>query len=105
MSDASDNAWSRDLINRLNVGGTWTVPRSGLTFTKTGEKDMILSSRLPYHPELGGTDVEWIVYQDMDFGVIRDKFADIGVTVVERLTGEPGKFGVGQTASEKADEQ
>lgn len=46
---AQAKAWTQSLINTLNDGGTWMVPRSGtiITFDKTNKKAQVTHQMIP----------------------------------------------------------
>lgn len=72
--------WSRKLFRSLNEAGVWGVPRSGLVLTKRGTR-MILTSRAPWTPSLGGLSEDWPKYQREDFLLIRAHFEAAGIQV------------------------
>lgn len=89
-----DIQWSRNLISTLSIGGTWMVPRSGLIFSKTGEKELTLISKMPFMPEMAGaaadggdvpaTKEALEEYQQEDFNVIARHFLAAGVVVKKK---------------------
>lgn len=99
----SDIKWSRDHIDRLTVGGVWTVPRSGLVFTKTGENSMALTERLkmsmgafiavgaPTMVVIGHGSAE--AWQQADFECIASHFRAAGVEVEDRTKEKPDAKG------------
>lgn len=90
MTAASDRAWCRELFAGLRVGGVWAVPRSGLVFRRDAG-ELVLVDRMPWTDELQeaaavGLDVpkseqELSAYQDLDYRLIRDRFAGAGIRV------------------------
>lgn len=84
----TDIQWSKNLFASMREGATWGVPRSGLIFTKRGNK-LILTERMPYTRELAiaggaGADVpetedEMNEYQRADFNAIAAHFVAAGV--------------------------
>lgn len=86
-----DIQWCRNLINTLSLKGSWAVPRSGLIFSKTGEKELTLISSMPFMTGMAeaaqdGKDVPATKealeeYQQSDFNVIAEHFLAAGVVV------------------------
>lgn len=67
--------WCRGLFHALADGGKWGVPRSGLTFTRKGDK-FVLTDRAAYFEGLA-----WIIYQQSDYLVIKEEFEAAGIPV------------------------
>jgi hypothetical protein len=71
----TDADWCRWMMRSLALGGVWGVPRSGLTFTKTAEDTLTLTSKvamaMPGFSE----------FQDDDYAVIKQKFEEAGYKV------------------------
>lgn len=67
--------WCRGLFCALKDGGKWGVPRSGLTFTRRGDK-FVLTDRAAYYEGLA-----WIIYQQSDYLVIKEEFEAAGIPV------------------------
>ncbi len=44
--------WTVNHLSMLKVHGVWAVPRSGLIFTKTGEKEVTLTTVMPFMAEM-----------------------------------------------------
>jgi hypothetical protein len=44
--------WTVNHLNMLQVHGTWSIPRSGMIYTKTGEKEVTLSVVMPFMAEM-----------------------------------------------------
>ena len=95
MSDrarASDAIWCGSFFARMNEGAVWAVPRSGLTFRRRGDS-LHLIERMPYTDALAraaeaGAAVPrsadaLLAYQDEDFALIRSRFEDAGIRVVD----------------------
>jgi len=40
--------WTASHLNRLYTGGTWMLPRAGLIFVKTGDKEITLNVAMPF---------------------------------------------------------
>lgn len=90
-SDNSDTAWCRMMFGNLAENGIWGVPRSGLIFQRRGDK-LVLTDKMPYTEEITeafekGADVPPNAkvledYQNRDYELIRQKFAEAGITVV-----------------------
>ena len=70
----ADIDWSLGLLATLNTGGVWFVPRSGLMFTKTGEKSMELRELMPDLLEL----------QTADYRCIAGRFRAAGIEVSDK---------------------
>jgi hypothetical protein len=73
--------WCRNLFDMLSDGGAWGVPRSGLTFTKQGDR-LVLTNRAAI-----SQTADWRAYQQSDYEAIKRQFglADI---IVEDATHE-----------------
>ena len=94
MIPQSDIDWSRGLLATLNAGGVWCVPRSGLMFTKTGEKSMELRVLMPFSPEMAyaadegqdvpGTEEDLLELQAEDYRCIAGRFRAAGIEVSDK---------------------
>ena len=94
MIPQSDIDWSRGLLATLNTGGVWCVPRSGLMFTKTGEKSMELRVLMPFSPEMAyaadegqdvpGTEEYLLELQMADYRCIAGRFRAAGIEVSDK---------------------
>jgi hypothetical protein len=83
-------AWCRSHFASMRNGGIWAVPRSGLVFTRRG-RELVLTAQMPWSDELAaaaarGRDVpktenELLVYQELEFETIRDRFERAGINV------------------------
>lgn len=83
-------AWSRQRFDLMTDGGIWSVPRSGLIFTRRADQ-LVLTQRMPWSPELAqaaadGLDVPadadaLTAYQDADYEIIREHFEAAGISV------------------------
>ncbi len=90
----ADIEWSRGLLATLNTGGVWCVPRSGLIFTKTGEKSMELRVLMPFSPEMAyaadegrdapGTEEDLLEWQMVDYRCIAERFRAAGIEVSDK---------------------
>jgi len=87
VDDIRDPAWCRSVMGMLADGGIWGVPRSGLVFTKRGDK-LVLTSEMPHMEGLPMTAEELADYQREDYELIKERFELAGFQV-ERDT-EPG---------------
>lgn len=47
--------WTVSHLDMLRITGTWAVPRSGLIFMKTGEKEVTLAMIAPHMAEMTQT--------------------------------------------------
>ena len=83
----ADIAWSRNHFRMMGDGGSWAVPRSGLIFTKRGER-LELTARLPYDPAMPMSKTEMREYQENDFECIKRNFGAAGITVVNAIKPE-----------------
>ena len=89
-----DIEWSLGLLATLNTGGVWCVPRSGLIFTKTGEKSMELRVLMPFSPEMAyaadegrdvpGTEEDLLELQRGDYRCIAERFRAAGIEVSDK---------------------
>lgn len=75
-----EGQWSANLFATLKDGGAWAVPRSGLIFRKVGA-GMVLIAQMPHDKDMPISAAELRKYQDSDFDLIRDKFAESGIVV------------------------
>lgn len=75
--------WCQELFNSLNDGGKWCIPRSGLIFTKRGEK-LVLTDAAPCRGGLGITKErldELDEQQAADYADTVTHFGKAGITV------------------------
>jgi hypothetical protein len=79
--DPAHIAWSREHFRIMAIGGIWGVPRSGLVFTKTDDKSLKLTERMPYFDEMPMSEEEFVAYQDGDFQAIAEHFRAAGIEV------------------------
>lgn len=86
-SDPSAVAWSKNHFRMMKDGGAWAVPRSGLIFTKRGER-LELTARLPYDPAMPMSQTEMREYQESDFECIKRNFGAAGIAVVNTIKPE-----------------
>jgi hypothetical protein len=71
------SAWCQRLFNNLADGGDWMVPRTGLTFTRRGDK-LVLTKRLT------GFDPR---DQQADYRATQRQFAKIGIIISDETGG------------------
>lgn len=71
--------WSRRQFHMLTRGGVWGVPRSGLVFTRTGDKHLALTEVMPHDPEMPVTPRELFQAQASDFQQIQHYMKLAGV--------------------------
>lgn len=72
--------WCQMIWDRINDGGVWAVPRSGLVFRKEeAAKRLVLVERMPFDEGMPGTEDDLRLYQDSDIEAIRKRFRLIGV--------------------------
>lgn len=83
--DASHVNWCRQMVDMLNDGGVWGIPRSGLIFTKTGPDELTLTARMPWMPEMEGTITpeQLREQQQSDVDGTTAHMAAAGVTVID----------------------
>ena len=75
-------AWCQNQFDIVSEGGAWAVPRSGLIFSKQDGK-FVLTLRMPHSPDMPMTPEELRVYQQGEFELIRRKFAEAGIEVID----------------------
>lgn len=80
--------WCRNLMASLNDGGKWGIPRSGLIFTKRGEK-LILTDLLPHDPVMPITKEQLEEAQNDDYEATKENFEAAGFTVEKEVSSEP----------------
>jgi hypothetical protein len=80
-------AWCRNLFDGLAEGGIWGIPRSGLIFTRLGDK-LVLTAAMPWDPAMPITEAQLAEQQNGEFEAVRENFAAAGVTV-ERSSHSP----------------
>ena len=73
-------AWSRKLFDALRDGGVWTVPRSGLVFTRRGD-EFVLTQAMPWTEGMPLGRDELRHYQDADYRLIQRHFEAAGVPI------------------------
>ena len=96
--DPKNLAWSRALCATISTGGSWAVPRSGLIFRKTGEREFTLAVALPFDafdrtgfdgPGIGAdvprTEAALISWQQQDYRCIKRHLEAAGITVLSRV--------------------
>ncbi len=79
----SDIQWSYDHFNRMNIGGVWMVPRSGLIFTRTGPKTLSLTTRIPWEKQVPCSKETLEAIQQEDFECIKARFEAAGILVTD----------------------
>lgn len=83
--------WCQVHFALMADGGIWGVPRSGLTFTKRGDK-LVLTERMPFAvleeadaialgKDVPDTPEKLRAYQDADYETIREQFHLAGIEV------------------------
>ena len=92
---SADARWCRRTFDSLVDRGRWAVPRSGLIFERRGTV-LHLVSRMPFTDELSaaataGRDVPadaaaLRTYQDRDLALIRSRFEEAGLAIVDSTT-------------------
>jgi hypothetical protein len=74
--------WCRTLFDRLNEGGVWAVPRSGVIFQKRGN-EFVLIQKMPHMAEMPITPEQLAEQQESEFQTVRKHFAEAGIPVVK----------------------
>lgn len=82
-SDLSWVEWSRQQFHMLKIGGVWGVPRSGLVFTRTGDKHLALTGVMPHDPAMGITPRQLFDQQAEEFQGIQRYMKLAGITVYD----------------------
>ncbi len=72
--------WCTSLFDSLAEGGKWGVPRSGLIFTKIGDR-LVLTDKMPWEPGMPLNEESLLDYQDEEYESIRTHFGAAGITV------------------------
>jgi hypothetical protein len=84
MSSDEEVWWCKQLWDRVNDGGVWVVPRTGLMFRKREEsKQLVLYDRMPHHPDMEITAEQLSALQDEDVVATRERFAELGIAVID----------------------
>lgn len=78
--DPAHVAWSANIFRMITDGGTWGVPRSGLMFTKRGEK-LVLTARMPHMAGMPCSAAELAEQQQGDYEDIKRHMEAAGITV------------------------
>ena len=78
----SDVRWSAQHFRRIADNGTWGVPRSGLLFQRRGDT-LVLTARMPHHPDMPLTEHQLANYQQTDFEDIKKHFGAAGIAVLD----------------------
>jgi len=76
----SDIVWCLSHFKSLSEGGTWAVPRSGLIFSKKGQK-LVLTALMPYDPAMPVSAEQLKQVQDEDYEAIKEHFNAAGIEV------------------------
>jgi hypothetical protein len=87
-TDTAHVEWSRQRFRTLADGGSWGVPRSGLIFTKRGDR-LELTARMPHDPAMPITPLRLRRQQQHEFLNIKRHFAAAGIAVVDLTGGKP----------------
>lgn len=82
-SDEQWVEWSRRMFAALRVGGVWGVPRSGLIFTRTGEKTLALTSVMPHDRAMPVTPRQLFQQQAGDYREIQRHMKSAGITTYD----------------------
>lgn len=77
--------WSRQMFRTLREGGKWGVPRSGIIFTKRGDR-LEATDAMPHDPAMPISPTRLRRQQRHEFLSIKKHFEAAGVTVVDRTT-------------------
>ena len=84
MMEDFEVAWSKNHFARMNDGGMWAVPRSGLIFQKRGAR-LVLTARMPHMDGMPLSAEQLREYQDADFKVIQSNFEAARIPVVSKV--------------------
>lgn len=79
-ADAVHMQWCKSLMLNLAEGGTWGVPRSGLTYVKRGNA-LVLKARGPSPDIAAFPEGEWREYQDDDHATTKRVFEAAGFEI------------------------
>ena len=89
MTNEEEVAWCEGVWNMLRHGGVWAVPRSGLLFQKQSTRNaLVLTERIPHHPEMPCTPEELREQQDEEVVELRKRFVQVGIDVLDETKGE-----------------
>lgn len=73
--------WCRNMFASIKDGGTWGIPRSGLIFTRRGEK-LVLTTSLPADvANIPITENQLRELQEDDYEATKAHFAAAGIVV------------------------
>jgi hypothetical protein len=86
--NAAHVEWSRQQFRTIADGGAWAVPRSGLIFTKRGDR-LELTARLPHDPAMPVSPLRLKRQQRHEFLNIKRYFEAAGIAVVDLTGGNP----------------
>lgn len=78
--------WSRQMFRTLAEGGKWGIPRSGILFTKRGDR-LEATDVMPHDPNMPITPLRLKRQQRHEFLNVKRHFEAAGITVVD-LTAE-----------------
>jgi hypothetical protein len=78
--DPAHVAWSQNVFRMITDGGVWGVPRSGLMFTKRGDK-LVLTARMPHMAGMPCSAAELAEQQQDDYEGIKRHMEAAGITV------------------------
>lgn len=68
------------MFNLLADGGVWAIPRSGLVFTRKGDK-LVLTEVMPHDPGMPMSAAELLTYQQEDYAENVRQFGLAGITM------------------------
>jgi hypothetical protein len=84
-------AWCKRMFAMMAEGGIWGVPRSGLIFTRRGDK-LVNTQRMPFLPGMENPDMDCphtaealAAHQEDDFQEHVRHFGAAGITVEKEL--------------------
>lgn len=78
--DPAHVKWCQNLFRLMSEGGTWGIPRSGLTFQKRAS-ELILIDRMPWQSGMELSHSFWEAYQQDDFELQQTYFGQAGIPV------------------------
>lgn len=78
--NAASIAWSKKQFALLAENGAWAIPRSGMIFTRRGNK-LVLTSRMPYQEEMPISAEKLADQQRREYLLCKRHFAAAGIQI------------------------
>lgn len=72
--------WCQGIFDMVKEGGVWGVPRSGIVFTKRGDK-LVLTELMPHDDTMPITAEKLRAYQQDDYQNIKAHFESAGIPI------------------------